>query len=151
MKMNTNMNRIVALLGLVALLIVSFNIAVPAAHAVRGGSQIRIESAQLDCPSTPDSCRWVVSVSAWLKDPSITAVNFRLDVTLSDNRLNPNKQGVPVETLIQTENVHNLLAQTTFRIHYMGPGYYLYVLNAYDATSGAFLGSDWVDPQGTAG
>jgi hypothetical protein len=141
------MNRIVVLLGLVALLLVSFNIAVPAAHAGRGGNQIRIDSTELDCKS---GCKWNVAVSAWLKDPSITVVKFELTVTFSDHRLNPNKQGDPVQTLVQKVNVQNLLAQTTFGAHYMGPGYYLYVLNAY-AADGTFLGSDWADPQGTAG
>jgi len=145
------MNRFAALLGLVALLVVSFNIAVPAARATRGGNQIRIDSTELDCKSVSEGCKWNVAVSAWLKDPSITRVKFELSVTFSDHRLNPNKQGEPVDILVQTENVQNLLAQTTFRVHYMGPGYYLYVLNAYNAADGTFLGSDWADPQGTAG
>jgi hypothetical protein len=149
--LNTNMNRIVVLLGLVALLMVSFNIAVPAAHAGRGGNQIRIDSTELDCKSVSEGCKWNVAVSAWLKDPSITVVKFELTVTFSDHRLNPNKQGDQVEIKVQPENVQNLLAQSTFHIHYMGPGYYLYVLNAYNAADNTLLGSDWADPQGTAG
>jgi len=145
------MNRIVALLGLVALLVVSFNIAVPAAHADSGGNQIRIESAQLVYDSSSGTWSWKVVVSATVNDPSITTVNFGLSVSFGYRHLNINKQGTLAGGTMLSGTVEDSYTQVMFLVPYMGPGYYLFVLKGYNAGNNVLLGSDWVDPEGTAG
>lgn len=147
--MKTKKNKLVALLGIFALLALSLSMALPSAHADSGGNQIRVQSATLVFDGT--NWVWQVTVSATVNDPSITAVNFALSVSYGSQHLNINKQGLLISTGSSSGTIQDLTTQVTLLVPYMGPGYYLFVVSGYNAATGALLGSDWVDPQGTAG
>jgi len=153
------MNRIVVLLALVAVLVLSFNIAFPAAYACDSGShpnpdhvvvQIRGTGLLNNAPSTGNA--WKVQVFAGGMDHKVDSVKFVLSVWMDSHPISPGHQGaIPVGSWTQIATVQHGSAQATFFATYKGKGYYLFVLNAYDATKGTFLGTAWVDPQGTAG
>jgi len=121
--------------------------AVPMVHADAGGTQVRVESVTL----SPDETTLIVVVSATINDPTVKNVYFDVSVSYGDHRLNINKQGTLFAVTNSTGAVVGGYATATFDVPFLGPGYYLIVTNAYNAATGALLGSAWIDPrEGTA-
>jgi hypothetical protein len=146
--MKANVRTLSALVALVAIVLVAFSAAVPVAHADRGGNQIRIVSVTL----SGDNTNLIIVVSAKVKDPTVTAVSFELSVSYGDRHLNAHQQGTLVGTGNSVGGVVDQYTEVTFVVPYLGPGYYLIRINAFNPANGALLGSDWVDPrEGTAG
>jgi len=150
------MNKIVPLLALVAVLVLSFNVAVPVAHAdshYNSGhhASVHIQGVAFYKNPKSNTWSWNIRVVATDIDRDIKSVKFVLSVSIDIHPLTPSHPGISVGTWTFSDAVEHGFAQATFVTPHKGNGYYLFVVTAYDASNNAFLGSDWVDPQGTAG
>jgi hypothetical protein len=140
---NRQLLKLPILLMLLAVLVTSFGSALPMAHADSGGTQVRVESVTL----SPDETTLIITVSATIKDNTITNILFDLTVSYGDHHLNIKHPGTVFDVTNSTGSVVELYATTTFQVPYQGPGYYLVVSNAYNCADGTLLGSVWVDPR----
>ncbi len=145
-KMKTNMKTLVLLIAIFATLAMQSASLVQIAHADAGGNQVRVNNVSFSGSTV------IVTVSATLHDATIQNVAFVVTISFSGtSQLNINKQGVLIFSGSTAAPAWNGYSEATFSVTGQGQGYYLVTVTGYDAATGNLLGSDWVDPQGTAG
>ncbi len=145
-KMKTSIKTLVVLIAIFATLAIQSASLVQIAHADVGGNQVSVNNVSFSGSTV------VVTVSANLHDATIQNVVFVLTISFSGTgQLNINKQGVLIFSGSTVAPAWNGYSQATFSATGQGQGYYLVTVTGYDAATGNLLGSDWADPQGTAG
>ncbi len=146
--MKTNVRNIAALVAVFAMLAMSFAAFVPTAHADTGGNQVRV----VDVSFSGSTVTATATANICICNPSVQNVLFVATISFSGtSQLNINKQGVLIYSGSIIAPAWGGTATASFSTTGQGQGYYLVTVTGYDAATGLYLGSDWVDPQGTAG
>ncbi len=146
--MKTNVRNILAFVAIFATLAMSFAAFVPMAHADAGGNQVRV----VDVSFSGSTVTATTTANICICNPSVQNVLFVVTISFSGtSQLNINKQGVQIYSGSMIAPALGGSATASFSTMGQGQGYYLVTVTGYDTATGLLLGSDWVDPQGTAG